>query len=433
MLTHHVGFRLDPSAVQASRLASRTVALVLAGGRGSRLHELTTERAKPAVDFGGNSRIIDFTLSNALNSGIRKIAVATQYEAHGLIQHLQRGWNFLRRERNEFLDLLPASQGISDREWYQGTADAVRRNIEILNGYDIDHALILAGDHVYKMDYAVLLRQHLERGADVTVSCISVPKEEARGFGVVEVDPRDRITGFQEKPQQPVGLPDDPDRCLASMGVYVFNWPFLREQLSNNPAETLSDFGADLIPRLVAQGRAVAHRFTESCVRDSPDQPAYWRDVGTLGAYWQANIDLTHITPSLNLWDRSWPVWTHQENAPPAKFVHAEQGRKGCAVQSMIGGGCIISGSEICNSLVSPFVHTHSYSSLRETVVMPHVSVGRFARITRAIIDRGVRIPDGLIVGEDRDSDARWFRVTGGGVTLITQPMVDRWAEAHRS
>jgi glucose-1-phosphate adenylyltransferase len=431
MLNHQVGFQLDSSPFQSSRLANRTVALVLAGGRGSRLHELTTERAKPAVHFGGNARIIDFTLSNALNSGFRKIAVATQYEAHGLIRHLQRGWNFLRPERNEFLDLLPASQGLRDQDWYQGTADAVRRNIDILDSYDIDYALILAGDHVYKMDYSVMLRQHVERGADVTVSCIAVPLEDARGYGVVQVNPRDRITGFQEKPTQPTPLPDDPLHCLASMGVYVFNWAFLRAQLLNCSPETLNDFGADLIPSLVEQGRAVAHRFTNSCVRDTPDQPAYWRDVGTLDAYWQANIDLTRITPSLNLWDRGWPVWTHQENAPPAKFVHAEPRRKGSAIETMIGGGCIISGSEICNSLVSPYVHTHSYSTLRESVVLPDVSIGRSARLTRAIIDRGVRIPDGLVVGENRDQDAQWFRVTDGGVTLITQTMVDAWSKAR--
>jgi len=418
---------MDP---RTSRLATRTMAFVLAGGRGSRLMELTDNRAKPAVYFGGKARIIDFALSNALNSGIRKMAIATQYKAHSLIRHCQRGWNFFRAERNEYLDILPASQRVDEIHWYQGTADAVTQNIDIVDSYGVDYVLILAGDHVYKMDYMVMLRQHVESGADVTVGCLTVPLEEGSAFGIMDVDRNDRITGFLEKPADPPALPDDPTRCLASMGIYAFKWSYLRERLLRDADDPKSshDFGKDLIPAIVARGNAMAHRFADSCVRDVPEAPAYWRDVGTVDAFWKANIDLTDFTPELNLWDRNWPIWTYSESVPPAKFVHDEEDRRGSAVSSMVSGGCIISGTEVRNSLLFTMVKTNSYSVLDHAIVLPYVDVGRHARLRNVVIDRGVRIPSGLVVGEDPDEDARWFRVSKGGITLITQSMLNRRA-----
>ncbi|MBL3572492.1 glucose-1-phosphate adenylyltransferase [Rhodovulum sulfidophilum] len=415
-----------------SRLASRSMAFVLAGGRGSRLKELTDMRAKPAVYFGGKTRIIDFALSNALNSGIRKMAIATQYKAHSLIRHCQRGWNFFRAERNEYLDILPASQRVSESQWYQGTADAVTQNIDIVDSYGVDYVLILAGDHIYKMDYEIMLRRHVESGAEVTVGCLTVPRGEGSAFGVMKVDETDRIVEFIEKPQDPPGMPDDPDQCLVSMGIYVFDWKFLRALLiedAGNPASS-HDFGSDLIPDIVRGGKAMAHRFTSSCVKDRADSPAYWRDVGTIDAFWKANIDLTDFTPDLNLWDKSWPIWTYSESVPPAKFVHDEEDRRGSAVSSMISGGCIISGTEVRNSLLFTMVRTNSYAVLDHAVVLPYVDVGRHARLSNVVIDRGVVIPPGLVVGEDPEEDAKWFRVSEGGITLITQSMLDRRAEA---
>jgi glucose-1-phosphate adenylyltransferase len=403
------------------------MAFVLAGGRGSRLRELTDRRVKPAVYFGGKSRIIDFALSNAMNSGIRKIAIATQYKAHSLIRHMQRGWNFFRAERNEFLDILPASQRMDDESWYRGTADAVTQNIDIVDSYDVDFIIILAGDHIYKMDYEVMIREHAESGADVTIGCLTVPREEASAFGVMAVDASGKITSFLEKPADPPSTPEDPNLALASMGIYVFNWAFLRELLVKDAADPNSshDFGNDLIPGIVAAGRARAHRFDDSCVRD-PGAPAYWKDVGTVDAYWQANIDLTNFIPELNLWDNDWPIWTYSEMTPPAKFIHDEEGRRGSAVSSMVSGGCVISGTNVRNSLLFTQVHTNSFASLDHAVVLPYVTVHRHARLSRVVIDRGVVIPEGLIVGEDPQEDARWFRVTERGVTLITQEMLDR-------
>lgn len=415
---------------RANRLSNRAMAFVLAGGRGSRLKELTDNRAKPAVYFGGKTRIIDFALSNALNSGIRKMAIATQYKAHSLIRHCQRGWNFFRAERNEYLDILPASQRVSESQWYLGTADAVYQNIDIVDSYDIDHVVILAGDHIYKMDYEVMLRQHVESGADVTIGCLTVPREEASAFGVMAIDGKDRITSFMEKPADPPGTPDDPNVSLASMGIYVFTWKFLRELLVADAADADSthDFGNDLIPQIVAKGTAQAHRFEQSCVRMTPEAPSYWRDVGTVDAFWKANIDLTEFTPDLDLWDREWPIWTYSEIVPPAKFIHDEKDRRGLAVSSMVAGGCIVSGSEIRQSLLFTNCHTNSYASLDQVVALPNVVVHRSARLTRCVIDRGVEIPEGLIVGEDSQEDKKWFRVTEGGVTLITQTMLDKRA-----
>lgn len=415
--------------VENRRLTNRSMAFVLAGGRGSRLKELTDRRVKPAVYFGGKTRIIDFALSNAMNSGIRKMAIATQYKAHSLIRHCQRGWNFFRAERNEFLDILPASQRNDDQSWYQGTADAVTQNIDIVDSYGIDYVIILAGDHIYKMDYEIMLRQHVETGADVTIGCLTVPRMEATAFGVMATDTSGQITTFLEKPADPPATPEDPTKALASMGIYVFNWKFLRELLLKDRDDPNSshDFGNDLIPEIVKNGKAMAHRFDESCVR-SDGAPAYWKDVGTVDAFWEANIDLTDFTPELNLWDPEWPIWTYSESVPPAKFIHDEKDRRGMAISSMVSGGCIISGTEVRNSLLFTEVHTNSYAVLDHAVVLPYVTVNRRARLRKVVIDRGVIIPEGLVVGEDPDEDAKWFRVTEKGTTLITQDMLDRRA-----
>jgi glucose-1-phosphate adenylyltransferase len=409
------------------------MAFVLAGGRGSRLMQLTDKRAKPAVYFGGKARIIDFALSNALNSGIRKMAIATQYKAHSLIRHCQRGWSFFRAERNEYLDILPASQRVDEVHWYQGTADAVFQNIDIVDSYDVDYVVILAGDHIYKMDYEVMLRQHRDTDADVTIGCLTVPRDEASAFGVMAIDENDRVTSFLEKPKDPPGTPDDPNVTLASMGIYVFSWPFLRDLLLRDAEDPNSsrDFGGDLIPQIVAGGKAMAHRFEASCVRHAPDAPAYWRDVGTVDAYWKANIDLTSFTPELDLWDTNWPIWTYSESVPPAKFIHDEDDRRGSAITSMVSGGCIISGTEVRESLLFTGVHTNSYSQLVRAVVLPNVVVERHARLRNVVIDRGVVIPRGLVVGEDPVEDAKWFHVTPGGVTLITEEMIAKWSAAQ--
>jgi len=415
------------------RLSARSMAFVLAGGRGSRLRELTDRRVKPAVYFGGKARIIDFALSNALNSGIRRMSVATQYKAHSLIRHCQRGWNFFRAERNEYLDILPASQRVDENKWYVGTADAVTQNIDIVDSYDVDYVLILAGDHIYKMDYEVMLQQHVDTGADVTVGCLTVPRKEATAFGVMHVDANDTITEFLEKPADPPGIPGDETHALASMGIYVFNWKFLRELLVEDAEKTDSshDFGNDIIPGIVRNGKAVAHRFTTSCVKHAPGAPAYWRDVGTVDAYWQANIDLTDFDPDLDLWDKNWPIWTYSESVPPAKFIHDEKDRRGSAVSSLVSGGCIVSGTNIRSSLLFTQVHTNSYAVLDHVVALPYVNVARSARLTKCVVDRGVDIPTGLVVGEDPEEDAKWFRVTETGVTLITQNMLDRRAAAQ--
>jgi glucose-1-phosphate adenylyltransferase len=362
-------------------LSRSSMAYVLAGGRGSRLMELTERRAKPAVYFGGKSRIVDFALSNALNSGIRRIAVATQYKAHSLIRHLQRGWNFLQPVRNESFDILPASQRVSEDQWYAGTADAVFQNIDIIDSYAPEYLVILAGDHIYKMDYERMLVQHVNEKADVTVACLEVPTADATGFGVMHVDENDRIVSFLEKPAHPPEMPDRPGWSLASMGIYVFRREFLNEQLRRDAADPHSsrDFGKDIIPYLVANGKAVAHRFTESCRRSRDEQGAYWRDVGTVDAYWQANIDLTDVVPELDLYDREWPIWTYAEITPPAKFVHDVDGRRGIGVSSLVSGGCIISGSSLRHSLLFTGVHIHSFSQIMNAVILPYVDVGRGA------------------------------------------------------
>ena len=409
-------------------LARSSMAFVLAGGRGSRLMELTDRRAKPAVFFGGKSRIIDFALSNALNSGIRRICVATQYKAHSLIRHMQQGWNFLRAERNEGFDILPASQRISEDKWYLGTADAVTQNIDIIESYAPEFIVILAGDHVYKMDYELMLVQHVESGADVTVGCLEVLRRDASAFGVVKADATGRIVDFLEKPANPPGMPGAPDKAFASMGIYVFRARFLFEVLradADNPQST-HDFGKDVIPLLVRTGKAVAHPFSQSCVRSDDSAEPYWRDVGTIDAFWEANIDLTDFVPALDLYDRSWPIWTYAEVTPPAKFIHDEAARRGSATSSLVSGGCIISGAAVDKSLLFTGVRVNSYGKLTHAVVLPYVTIGRNARLTKVVIDRGVVIPEGLVIGEDPEEDARRFRRTENGVCLITRNMIDR-------
>ncbi len=408
--------------------ARSAMAYVLAGGRGSRLLELTDWRAKPAVYFGGKSRIIDFALSNALNSGIKRIGVATQYKAHSLIRHLQRGWNFFRLERNESFDILPASQRVSDTGWYAGTADAIYQNIDIIESYAPRYIVVLAGDHIYKMDYEPMLQQHVEQGAGVTIGCLEVPVEEAQGFGIMHVDASDRILSFVEKPKDPPHMPGKPDRALASMGVYVFDTAFLVDQLKRDVADPNSsrDFGKDIIPYLVREGKAVAHHYSRSCVRTRGQTHSYWRDVGTLDAYWAANMDLTDIVPELDLYDQDWPIWTFAEITPPAKFVHDDDGRRGQAVSSLVSGGCIISGASVRKSLLFTGVLLRSYAIVENAVILPYVQIARSARLKNVIVDRGVHVPAGLVVGEDPDLDAKRFRRTESGICLITQPMIDR-------
>ena len=409
-------------------LARDTMAYVLAGGRGSRLMELTDRRAKPAVPFGGKSRIIDFALSNAMNSGIRRIGVATQYKAHSLIRHLTRGWNFFRTERNESFDILPASQRVSEDQWYAGTADAVYQNLDIIETYNVKYIVILAGDHIYKQDYEPMLQQHVDSAADVTIGVLEVPRMEATGFGVLAVDEHDVITAFVEKPKDPPAIPGNPDIALASMGIYVFETNFLAGLLRRDAADPNSsrDFGKDIIPYVVKSGKAVAHRFSKSCVRSPLEKHAYWRDAGTIDAYWEANIDLTDTLPALDLYDRDWPIWTYGEVTPPAKFVHDLEGRRGSAIASLVSGGCIVSGASIKRALLFTNVRVNSFSNLEDAVVLPNVEIGRNASLTKVIIDSSVQIPEGLIVGQDPVLDAKRFRRSEKGICLITQPMIDQ-------
>jgi glucose-1-phosphate adenylyltransferase len=418
---------LDTRPTPTRPLARRTMAYVLAGGRGSRLLELTDKRAKPAVYFGGKLRIIDFALSNALNSGIRRIAVATQYKAHSLIRHLQQGWNFFRSERNESFDILPASQRVSEAYWYRGTADAVYQNIDIIQSYAPEYMVVLAGDHIYKMDYELMLQQHCTEGADVTVGCAVVPRLEATGFGVMHVDESDRIVAVIEKPADPPGMPGNPELALVSMGIYVFKTATLFDLLRRDAADPNSnhDFGKDLVPWVVKHGKAIAHPFDRSCVRTDSDG-SYWRDVGTVDAYFEANLDLTAERPDLDLYDTRWPIWTYSEMTPPAKFVHNGAQDPGCAVSSLVAGGSIISGSTVIDSVLFNRVRVMPHSRVQRAVVLPQVQIGRHARLRNVVIDRGIRIPDGLVVGEDPEDDARRFRRTEGGVCLITKDMIER-------
>jgi glucose-1-phosphate adenylyltransferase len=406
-------------------MTKNTYAMVLAGGRGSRLHQLTDWRAKPAVPFGGKFRIIDFVLSNCVNSGIRRIGVATQYKSHSLIQHIQRGWSFLNGQFGEFIDVLPAQQRV-EATWYQGTADAVFQNLDILRDVSPDYVLILAGDHVYKMDYGKLLAFHAKKHADMTVACIEVPLEDATAFGVMGVDDESRVVDFNEKPAHPTPLPGKPDTALASMGVYVFNTRFLYEQLIRDADDPRSshDFGKDIIPHLVSSHyRVYAQSFEDSCVKTDGDAP-YWRDVGTIDSYWEANMELTKVIPDLNMYDQEWPIWTYQEQLPPAKFVFDDEDRRGQAVDSLVSGGCIISGATIRRSLLYSNVRVHSFSNVEDSVILPNADIGRNVTLRRVVVDKNCVIPEGLTVGLDSEEDAKRFFVTDRGITLITPDML---------
>ena len=410
-----------------SSITKSTYAMVLAGGRGSRLHQLTDWRAKPAVPFGGKFRIIDFVLSNCVNSGVRRIGVATQYKSNSLIQHLQRGWNFLNGQFGEFIELLPAQQRI-DEVWYQGTADAVYQNIDILKKIDSEFILILAGDHVYKMDYGKLLAFHVQQKADMTVACIEVPLEDAIGFGVMGVDAESRVMEFNEKPTNPTPIPGKPGTALCSMGIYVFNTGFLYEQLIRDAADPHSthDFGKDIIPHLVSSNyRVFAQSFEDSCVAcEDEGLKSYWRDVGTIDSYWEGNMELTKIVPDLNMYDKVWPIWTYQEQLPPAKFVFNDDNRRGTAIDSLVSGGCIISGSSVCRSLLYSNVRVHSYSLIEDSVILPNVDVGRNVTIKHAVIDKNCVIPDGMSIGVNLVEDKRRFHVSDKGVVLVTPTML---------
>jgi glucose-1-phosphate adenylyltransferase len=407
-----------------STLTKNTVAIILAGGRGSRLKSLTDWRAKPAVQFGVKFRIIDFPLSNCVNSGIRRINVATQYKAQSLIQHIQRGWGFLRGEFNEYVNIIPAQQRISE-EWYKGTADAVYQNIDLLREGGAEYILILAGDHIYKMDYGKMLATHVRNNADMTVACINVPLEDAKGFGVLAVDDTDRVVEFAEKPANPKHMPDDPTKAFASMGIYVFNAKFLYEQLIRDAGDSKSthDFGGDIIPYIINKYKVQAHRFTDSCV-GAKNGNFYWRDVGTIDAYWEANMELTKVIPELNLYDRDWPIWTYQEQLPPAKFVFNDEGRTGKATDSLVSGGCLISGSCVTNSILFSDVRVHSYCDIQGAVILPKVTINRNTILKNVVIDRGCVIPEGMQIGVDLSLDAKRFYVSEKGIVLVTPDML---------
>ena len=412
--------KLDASQRYVSRLTHRTLALVMAGGKGTRLGELTEWRAKPAVPFGGNFRIIDFTLSNCINSGIRRIGVLTQYKAYSLIRHVQRGWGFLRGEFDEFVELLPPQQWLDER-WYEGTADAVFQNLDIVIRHAPEFVLILAGDHIYKMDYGPMLARHIENKADLTVGCVSVPWERASEFGVMRVDLSGRVNAFDEKPSDPARSPDDPTKAVASMGIYVFNREFLVEQLHIDARDPTSvhDFGKNVIPRLIDACKVYAYSF------DDPDGgESYWRDVGTIDAFWESNLELAHVVPPLDLYDRDWPIWTYQEQLPPAKFVFDDFDRRGTAVNSLIASGCVISGASVSRSLLFCNVRVDNFSVIDEAVVLPDVVIGPGCRLHRVVIDKGCVIPAGTVIGEDADADRARFHVTPSGVTLVTPSML---------
>lgn len=419
MDTHELAMSLD--------LPKQAIALVLAGGRGSRLMDLTDKRAKPAVYFGGKFRIVDFALSNCLNSGVRRIGVITQYKSHSLLRHLQRGWAFLKTEMNEFVDLLPAQQRNDDESWYRGTADAVHQNRDIVEGYGAEYVVILAGDHIYKMNYALMLADHVRMGRECTVACIEVPRDEARAFGVMAIDESSKITAFVEKPDEPPTMPGNPNVSLASMGIYIFNARYLFDELERDLADPDSshDFGKDIIPAAVQKGCASAHPFGLSCVRKDPSEVPYWRDVGTIDAYWDANMDLTATVPLLDLYGSRWPIWTYQAQLPPAKFVHNQDDRRGHAIESLVSGGCIVSG-RVYRTILFSSVRVHSQAWVDWSVLLPNVEIGRDARLTRVIVDRGCRIPAGMRIGEDPAEDARRFYRSEKGVTLVTAEMLKK-------
>ncbi|MDP1995921.1 MAG: glucose-1-phosphate adenylyltransferase [Gallionella sp.] len=424
----------DPSLRFVSRLTKNTYAMVLAGGRGSRLYQLTDWRAKPAVPFGGKFRIIDFVLSNCVNSGIRRIGVATQYKSHSLIKHIQCGWSFLNGQFGEFVNLLPAQQRTDETHWYQGTADAVYQNMDILRKANPDFVLILAGDHIYKMDYGKLLAFHVENKADMTVACLEVPVADATAFGVMEVDEHSRVIEFHEKLANPPHMPGKPDKSLASMGIYVFNTSFLFEQLMRDADDPSSghDFGRNLVPHIVAKYRVFAQNFEQSCVGMGSDQMPYWRDAGTIDAYWEANMEMTKVIPDLNMYDQEWPIWTHQEQLPPAKFVFDDDDRRGMAIDSLVSGGCIISGSTVRRSLLFSDVRVDSHCNIEDSVLLPNVQIGRRVTLKRTIVDKNCKIPEGLEIGINPEEDRKRFYVSPNGVTLVTPEMLGQKVHSFR-
>ncbi|MGM0594662.1 MAG: glucose-1-phosphate adenylyltransferase [Pseudomonadota bacterium] len=404
-----------------SRLTRETLALILAGGAGTRLKGLTRWRSKPAVPFGGKFRIVDFPLSNCINSGIRRIGILTQYKAHSLIRHTQLGWSFLRGELGEFIELLPAQQRIGEH-WYAGTADALYQNLDIIQLHSPEYVLILAGDHIYQMDYGPMLAAHVENSADLTIGCFEVPLEEARSFGVMQVGEDWTVTDFQEKPQDPTPMPGRPEMSLASMGIYIFNREYLFDMLVEDAGDANSarDFGKDIIPSAIRESRVFAYPFRAP----ETEEKAYWRDVGTVDAYWAANMELIGVTPELNLYNHDWPIWTYQEQLPPAKFVFDDDDRRGMAVDSMVSGGCIISGAQVRHSLLFSNVEVSSYSEVRDSVILPNVTIGKGCKIDKAIIDKGCRIEDGTMIGQDLTKDAERYHVTEKGVVLVTPEML---------
>jgi glucose-1-phosphate adenylyltransferase len=390
--------------------------------------DLTSDLAKPGIDFGGKYKILDFTLSNCVNSGLRKIAVLTQYNSHSLLQHLQWGWTFLPGKMGEFVHVYPAQQNEIRDSWYTGTADAVYQNLDNIQAVEPKIVLVLAGDHIYRMDYRLFLQDHLDAKADLTIACLQVHKSLAHQFGVAQVDSDGRIIAFVEKPTDPPTIPGKPDTCLVSMGIYVFDANFLYSQLSIDAEDHDSshDFGKDIIPKAISEHRVFAHSFEKSTIQEPSRPEPYWRDVGTIDAYWEANIDLTYVEPALNLYDKDWPIFTHQEQLPPAKFVHSDPGRQGMAIASLISGGCIISGAHIHQSLISNNVRVHSHSFLEECVVLPEADIGRRAFLRRCVVDRDCRIPQGFVAGQNPEDDARRFHRTANGITLISQRMLDK-------
>ncbi|KOC91090.1 glucose-1-phosphate adenylyltransferase [Winslowiella iniecta] len=416
----------------ARQLPTQTVALILAGGRGTRLRDLTAKRAKPAVHFGGKFRIIDFALSNCINSGIRRIGVITQYQSHTLVQHIQRGWSFFNNEMNEFVDLLPAQQRFSTESWYRGTADAVTQNLDIIRRYNAQYVVILAGDHIYKMDYSRMLLDHVDNDAQCTIACIPVPIAEASAFGVMAVDNNHKVIEFVEKPEHPPSMPGDDTQSLASMGIYVFNADYLYQLLEDDLQRTDSshDFGKDLLPKIVASGEAYAHSFNLSCVQSDDSAPPYWRDVGTLEAYWRANLDLATVTPELDMYDHEWPIRTQMEQLPPAKFVQDRSGSHGMTMNSLVSGGCIISGSVVVHSVLFPRVRVNSFCNIDSSVLLPDVVIGRSCRLRRCVIDRACELPEGMVIGENPDEDSRRFYRSEEGIVLVTRAMLARLAKA---
>ena len=403
-------------------LTRNMIALILAGGRGSRLMNMTDWRAKPAVPFGGKFRIIDFPLSNCVNSGIRKIGIMTQYKSDSLNRHIQLGWGFLRGEFGEYVDVMPAQQRIDETSWYQGTADAIFQNIDILQTRKSDHILILAGDHIYKMDYAAMLADHLEKNADLTIGCLEVSLKEATAFGVMDVDANRRVRGFIEKPENPPIMPGRTDTALASMGIYIFNTGFLWEQLFKDADNKNSshDFGKDIIPAVIESYIVNAYPFLDL----QSGEQSYWRDVGTIDAYWAANMELISVDPELNLYDDSWPIWTYQEQTPPAKFIFDNENRRGQAHDSMVSGGCIISGATVKHSLLFSKVRVNSYSMIQDSIVLPQVTINRNCRITKTILEKSCIVPEGTVIGENIEEDKKKYHVSEGGVVLVTPEML---------